>query len=174
MINYCLCAVWKKALQTKYVVNFSNWERERKRQQKHFSFFVWVSECVCAIPSISFYASFMLISLRFVFLLSSIFFSSTRIARYAAFLSLIVVFSCIFFASLSLTHTRARPFVSVVFQHPLMALSITFHLFIILLTNSHPHTHSSVHILRVCPSSSSVLVLLLFQFHSIHRVNWML
>lgn len=125
-------------------------EKERERETaKHFSF---LCVCVCVAFPISFYASFMLISLRFVFLLPSIFFCSTRIARYAFFISHCSIFMQFFFLLLS----DARPFVSVVFQHPLMALSITFHLFIILLTNSHPHTLLYIYyVFAPSPSSSA-------------------
>lgn len=91
----------------------------------------------------------MLISLCFVFSLSSISFSFFAHCSLCFYLSL--YFSCNFFL-----FCVACAFASVVFQHPLMALSITFHLFIILLTNSRfsIHTSLSIYILRLCPSSS--------------------
>lgn len=147
MINYCLCTVWKKALQTKYVVNFSDWKREWETA-KHFSF---LCVCVCVWHSLSHFTQASCSFLYALFSCCHRFFS--------ALLALLVMFLFISHCSIFMKFffcSDARPFVSVVFQHPLMALSITFHLFIILLTNSHPHTLLYIYyVFAPSPSSSA-------------------
>lgn len=93
----------------------------KKKNEKHFFFFILF--LILRELQAHFFTLCFLAIIDFFFQLL------------VTFLSLIV-FHAIFFLSLVVT---------VVFQHPLMALSITFHLFIILLTNSHFCIHTFLH-----------------------------
>lgn len=148
MINYCLCTVWKKALQTKYVVNFS--ERERGKEKKIAKTFLCFFLSILHELHAHFFTLCFLAIIDFTFFPFFFLFAHCSLCFYLA----LCVFHAIFFLA------PARLFVSVVFQHPLMALSITFHLFIILLTNSHFSIHTFLYIYAF----ALPVLLLLFNF----------
>lgn len=124
-------------------------EREREKQQNISRFCVFV----CVWHSLSHFTQASCSFLYALFSCCHRFFS----ALLALLVMLLFISHCsIFMQFFFLLLSDARPFVSVVFQHPLMALSITFHLFIILLTNSHPHTLLYIYyVFAPSPSSSA-------------------
>lgn len=173
MINYCLCTVWKEALQTKYVMNFSSDSgRAHRATAKTFLVFLCapshITSCLflCALFSCS--------NIDVV-----VFFCSVHCSL-CFFISHCGIFMQFFFLLLLLlTPVRflCLSRVPVCFCRFPTSFNGTFNYFssIYYSFNKFPSTHfHTLYYMVLLFVAFSFSRPLLFQFHSIHGVNWML